>query len=321
MSELLTVSVAKKRQEAIGICSFELVDPQGGQMPAFEAGAHIDVHVSDSICRQYSLCNDSAERHRYLIGVLDEPQSRGGSRAMHASVQEGDLLRISQPRNLFRLDLQAPRSLLLAGGIGVTPILAMAEQLANAGAQFCVHYSGRTQARMAFVDHLRGGRLGSHTVLHVDDGPPGQRLDIGGILASTPRETHIYACGPAGLIQAVADQARQAGWPADHVHFEYFAAPETSITNADQPFDVRISSSGQLITVGEDESVVAALARHGIEIPTSCEQGICGSCMTGVLDGKPDHRDMVLSQEERMRNTQFLPCCSRSRSKLLVLDL
>jgi len=321
MSELLTVSVANKRQEALGICSFELVDPRGAPLPAFEAGAHIDVHLGDSLCRQYSLCNDPAERHRYLIGVLDEPCSRGGSRAMHASVRAGDLLRIGRPRNLFRLDPQAPRSLLLAGGIGVTPILAMAEQLAGAGADFHMHYSGRTRARMAFVDRIRDGRLAAHATLHMDDGPPEQRLDIASMLAKAPRDAHIYTCGPAGFIQAVADHARHAGWPSSHVHFEYFAAPEAPSAEAGETFDVRVASSGQLVTVEAGESVVAALARHGIEIPTSCEQGICGTCLTGVLEGEPDHRDMVLSEEERALNTQFLPCCSRSRSRLLVLDL
>jgi len=321
MSELLTVKVARKREEALGICSFELVDPQGDLLPAFEAGAHIDVHVDDSLCRQYSLCNDPAERHRYLIGVLDEPKSRGGSRAMHASVREGDLLRISQPRNLFRLDPQAPRSLLLAGGIGVTPILAMAEQLARAGADFRMHYSGRTATRMAFVDRIRGGRLAAHAEIHMDDGPPEQRLDITATLATAPRDAHIYACGPAGFIQAVADHARQAGWPSNHVHFEYFAATQTPTTQDAEAFEVRIASSGQVIAVQAGESVVAALARHGIGIPTSCEQGICGTCITGVLEGEPEHRDMVLSDDERAQNTQFLPCCSRSRSRLLVLDL
>lgn len=315
-----TVTVARKTTEALGICSFELVNADHSPLPAFSAGSHIDVCLPDGITRQYSLCNDSSERHRYLIGVLKDPASRGGSKAMHESVNEGDALRISAPKNHFALAHEARRSLLLAGGIGITPILCMAERLAFAREDFELHYCARSRDRMAFHDRIRHSAFSSRASFHFDDGAEAQRLQIDSLLASQAPGTHLYVCGPKGFMDAVLSKAREVGWPQDHLHYEFFAA-EVVKTGLDDSFEVKIASSGRLVRVGKDVTVTQALASAGIVVPTSCEQGVCGTCLTRVLEGTPDHRDMYLSPEEQRKNDQFLPCCSRAKSAMLVLDL
>lgn len=320
MSEFLSVKVVRKEHAAAGVYVFELVSVSGELLPEFTAGSHIDVHVSDAICRQYSLCNDPAERHRYVIGVLNEPQSRGGSKAMHERIQEGDILEIGQPRNLFALEAPAQRAMLFGGGIGITPILCMAEHLCSIQTDFHMHYSGRSLERMAFVDHIVGGRLAPFVSIHADDGTPEQRLDIAQALSRATKDTHLYVCGPAGFIVAVTGEAKRAGWPSTHIHVEHFTAEPVS-HEGDAGFEVKLARSGISVRVAADETVVEALARDGIAIDTSCEQGICGTCLTGVLEGHPDHRDMYLSESERLAGNVFLPCCSRSHSAILVLDL
>ncbi len=320
MPETLEVIVAQKAKEAAGICTFELVSATGDILPRFTAGAHIDVNLGNGLCRQYSLCNNPAERHRYLIGVLKEPESRGGSLAMHERIREGDRLTISAPRNLFALDSAGSRYLLFAGGIGITPILAMAEVLAQEGADFALHYCGRNLERMAFVERLKHATFADRVHVHVDDGPVQQRFDADAVLAAAPMDTHLYVCGPAGFIAAVAGQAGKAGFPGAQVHVEHFTAV-SSIVEGDTGFEVVLAKSGKVIQVRSDESVVEALERHGVEIETSCEQGICGTCMTTVLEGVPEHRDMYLSEAERAANNVFLPCCSRARGGRLVIDL
>jgi vanillate O-demethylase ferredoxin subunit len=317
---LLPVRVASKRDEAVDICVLELVSATGGQLPRFSAGSHIDVHLGNGLIRQYSLCNHPDEQHRYVIGVLRESQSRGGSRAIHDVVSEGDILQISEPRNHFALGLVNSRCLLFAGGIGITPILCMAERLATIGASFDLHYCGRTVSRMAFMDRIATSAFAEHVQFHMDDRDADQRLDIDAILSRATADTHLYVCGPSGFIDAVTNCAKQLGWPSGNIHFEYFAAAVPS-SDGDSEFDVRVASSGELVCVGAGESVVTALARCGIEIATSCEQGVCGTCMTRVLEGQPAHRDHYLSADERARNDVFLPCCSRALSRLLVLDL
>jgi vanillate monooxygenase ferredoxin subunit len=315
----LRVRVASKAAEAQDIASFELVAADGTALPAFTAGAHVDVHLPDGMVRQYSLCNDPRETHRYRIAVLRETASRGGSLAMHA-LKEGDTLAISAPRNHFPLAADATEHLLLAGGIGITPIVCMAEQLAAAGTPFELHYATRSPSRTAFAAHLRDAAYAEHVHFHHDDGPAPQRLDLAAVVAQPRPGRHLHVCGPAGLIDATLRAARAAGWPADTLHREYFAAPAAA--PAEQgAFEVQIASTGAVIRVAPDQSVVAALAAAGIERPLSCEQGVCGTCLTGVLDGKPDHRDVYLTDEEHARGDCFTPCCSRALSPRLVLDL
>ena len=315
----LQVKVAARREEADGIVGLELVSVDGAPLPGFTAGAHIDVHLPGGLLRQYSLCNAPHEQHRYQIGVLRDTNSRGGSVAVHEALKVGDLLTIGVPRNQFAL-VPAQHSLLLAGGIGVTPILCMAEALAASGASFEMHYCARSPARQAFRERIAGSGFADRVVHHYDDGDAAQKLDLEALLSQADPATHLYVCGPAGFIAHVVETARARGWPESQVHFEYFgAAPVTADGNG--AFDVKLASSGQVYTIPADRTVIQVLCEHGVDVPVSCEQGICGTCLTRVLEGEPDHRDQYLTDEERAANDQFTPCCSRARSSLLVLAM
>lgn len=315
----LQVRVVRKTREAEGIASFELARADGAPLPAFSAGSHIDVRVPGGLTRQYSLCNDSGESHRYRIAVLRDAASRGGSAGMHDAVHEGDLLHISAPRNHFPLQ-HAQRSLLFAGGIGVTPLLCMAQRLAAIGADFALHYCTRSPERTAFSAEIAATAFAGRVHVHHDSGPPSQKLNLARLLARPDPGTHLYVCGPTGFIDHVVGTARSHGWPDGQIHLEYFgAAPQDH--SADGAFEVRLASSGKTCTVAAGQTVVQALQAHGVEIMTSCEQGVCGTCITRVLEGQPDHRDLYFTDEEKARNDQFTPCCSRARSALLVLDL
>jgi ferredoxin-NADP reductase len=319
-SARVTVQVVSKTAEATDICTFELADPLGSALPNFGAGSHIDVHVRDGLVRQYSLCNDPRETHRYLIGVLRVPDSRGGSSTMHDEVQEGDLIEIGEPKNHFPLARGAKRSLLVAGGIGVTPILCMAERLANIGADFEMHYCTRSRARTAFVNRIERAAFASRVSFHFDDGPPEQKLDFAALLNSPRADTHLYVCGPKGFMDFALSTAKQQGWPEHRVHKEFFSS-DIGSSASDTEFDIKIASTGKVYRVAREQTVIAALLQHGIEIPTSCRQGVCGTCLTRVMDGEPEHRDIYLSDDERARNDLFTPCCSRAKSAMLVLDL
>jgi vanillate O-demethylase ferredoxin subunit len=315
----LSVRVARKRKEAHDIVSFELVAADARLLPPFSAGAHIDVEIARGLIRQYSLCNDPTEQHRYVIAVLRDPQSRGGSAALHDTVGEGDVLNISEPRNHFPLT-QAKRSLLFAGGIGVTPILCMAERLARIGADFGMHYCTRSEERTAFRERIAASPFADKVMFHHDSGAPEQKMPIADILARPAPGTHLYICGPAGFIDLVVDTAKQAGWTGDQVHLEYFGATARD-SSADQQFEVTIASTGKVYAIPAHQPVIRVLADNGIAIPMSCEQGICGTCATRVLAGVPEHRDLYFTDDERARNDQFTPCCSRSKSAMLILDL
>jgi vanillate O-demethylase ferredoxin subunit len=317
---ILSVRVARKTQEALDICSFELVAADGGALPAFAAGAHLDVHLPSGLMRQYSLCNAPGETHRYLIAVLRDAASRGGSLAMHDVVVEGQVLRISAPKNHFPLHEGAARSLLLAGGIGITPILAMVELLSAGGAAFDMHYCTRSAERTAFVPRIAQSPFAQQVHHHYDDGATAQKLDLAVLLYEPQPGVHVYVCGPRGFLDAVLSTARAQGWPEGQLHYEFFSA-EVVHLDTDASFEVKIASSGKVIVVPKDQSVTQALAAAGVEILTSCEQGVCGTCLTRVLSGTPDHKDGYLTPEEQAANDQFLPCCSRSKSGGLVLDL
>lgn len=315
-----SVRVARKTVEAEGICSFELVRTDGQPLPAFAAGSHIDVEIPGGATRQYSLCNDPAETHRYLIAVLRDAGSRGGSVAMHDRVNEGDVLSISAPKNHFALAHEATSHLLLAGGIGVTPLLCMAERLAQVGATFEMHYCTRSKARTAFAQRIGESAFAPRVAFHFDDGPADQRLALDAVLANSQPGRHLYVCGPRGFMDAVLSKARAKGWPEAQIHHEFFGA-EVSARADDGSFEVMLASSGRVIAVAADRTVVQALADAGVGVATSCEQGVCGTCLTRVIGGEPDHRDMYLTPEEQAAGDQFLPCCSRSKSPRLVLDL
>ena len=320
MSALIRVRVAVRQEEALDICSLELVPIDGGSLPAFSAGAHIDVHLPGGLVRQYSLCNPPGETHRYRIAVLRDAASRGGSSTVHDQLQIGTGLDIGVPRNLFELDASAPHHLLLAGGIGITPLLAMAEALAAQGRPFSLHHATRSRERTPFVAQLKTSSYADRVYHHFDDGPAMQKLDIAATLSAAPASSHLYVCGPTGFMEAVLAEARAQGWDEARLHREYFAAAPTG-TAGDGGFELEIASSGRVIPVAKDQTALAAMLAAGLDIPMSCEQGVCGTCLTGVKSGVPDHRDQYLTPEERAANNQFLPCCSRASGPRLLLDL
>lgn len=314
----LKVIVRNRLTEAQGICSFELAHPEGLQLPAFTAGAHIDVHVTPEIVRQYSLCGQSATGEHYRIAVLREAQSRGGSAGMHEHVQVGQLLTISAPKNHFELDEAAQHSLLFAGGIGITPILAMAHALHAQGRSFELHYCGRAADRMAFLSEIAQGPFAEHVVVHTSVGA--QRFDASPVLKAPQEGTHLYVCGPVGFMEHVLDAAHTNGWSQAQLHREFFAGTAKTL-DTDGTFAVRLASSGETYQIPKEKSVIEVLASAGIDVPFSCESGVCGTCLTRVIEGVPDHRDTFLTEDERASNDQFTPCCSRALTPVLVLDL
>ncbi|RJF96569.1 oxidoreductase [Noviherbaspirillum cavernae] len=315
----IAVKVVRKVKEAEDVFCYELARIDGAPLPPFSAGAHIDVHIGAKLTRQYSLCNDPTENQRYQIGVLRDPRSRGGSVAMHDKVHVGDTLKISPPKNHFPL-AQADKTLLFAGGIGVTPILCMAERLARINADFEMHYCTRARERTAFLDRIKATSFASRVHFHFDDGPPDQKLILEEVLAKPNDGKHLYVCGPAGFIEHVVSTAKRLDWAGEHVHLEHFGAVAVESTG-DSEFEVQIASTGKCYVIPAGRTVVEALGEQGIEIPVSCEQGICGTCITRVLGGTPDHRDTYFSDAERDRNDQFTPCCSRAKMDRLVLDI
>ncbi|OYT86927.1 MAG: oxidoreductase [Burkholderiales bacterium PBB6] len=317
MSNLL-VRVHARTLLADGVLGFEFRAQDGQSLPPFTAGAHVDVWASERLVRQYSLCNDPAETDRYQIAVQRSAVSRGGSIAMHEKIQTGALLRISAPRNLFELQ-PAQHSLLVAGGIGVTPLLAMAHSLHRLGVSFELHYAGRERRRMAFVDLLQASEFAERVRVYSDES--GARLDAEALLATQPRGTHLYVCGPAGFMDMLLDTARRLNWPERQLHREFFAGTTPTINPDDEGFEIQIASSGLRCRVEPGQRVIDVLATHGVEVPVSCESGVCGTCLTTVLEGEPDHRDSYLTDEEKRDSRQFTPCCSRARSPVLVLDL
>lgn len=319
-TDLIEVRVTRKTMEALGIASFELARVDRSSLPAFEPGAHIDVHTPEGIARQYSLCNSPDETHRYLIAVLRDPQSRGGSAALVDKLFEGDLVQISAPRNHFQLAAGSSHTLLIGGGIGITPLLAMAESLSREGRPFELHYCTRSPAHTAFHAALKEGNFSDRVEFHFDDGAAEQRLDITKKLSSCDANTHLYVCGPKGFMDAVLGAARSEGWADERVHFEYFAADVMRKAD-DGAFEVEIASTGDVYVVPADKSICDVLIAHGIDIPMSCEEGVCGTCATGVIAGLPDHRDMYLTRTEQAKNDQMMLCCSRAKSARLVLEL
>jgi vanillate O-demethylase ferredoxin subunit len=315
---ILTVRVNRRWATAKGSYAFELSSIDGEMcLPYYAAGAHIDIHLPNGLIRQYSLCGDPDIHNRYQIAVLNLPNGRGGSSYMHEHVAEGQLIKISEPRNAFSLYDDKHHKVLIAGGIGITPLLAMAYELQKRSNSFELHYFVRSRELLAFQKEICSPRFEKQVFLHIDDEPDGQTLE--GIVACIPSGAHVYSCGPSGFLTSIRDMWRTLGRSDKSFHFELFNAPN-EVTQGCR-FEVQIASTGQMVTVEENETVVAALALSGVKISVSCEQGICGTCVTRIKSGIPDHRDQFLDDVERGRNDCFTPCCSRSKSSLLVLDL
>jgi len=317
--EHLRVVIDKKSVEAEGTVSFRLVAADGGALPRFTPGSHIDVHISGGLVRQYSLCNDPADRSHYLIGVLREPHSSGGSTTLHDHTREGDVLTIGPPRNKFHLEEHAPHSLLLAGGIGITPLLSMAHHLNRLGSEFDLHYCARSRERAAFHDLLLACGFAERVHVHFDDGPKLQQLDLVALLSSYQAQRHLYVCGPGGFMEAVISTAGRC-WPSDAIHREYFVHPPKPLQDGEKSFLVKLTSTGAVLRVPSDKTIADVLIANGVGVPLSCEQGVCGTCLTKVLEGRPDHRDCFLTDAERQANNQMTLCCSRALSDVLVID-
>ncbi len=316
----LRVRVQRIAEEARDVKSFELAAAGGGPLPAYTPGSHVDVQVAPGIVRQYSLCGPPGETDRYLIAVKKEPQSRGGSRAMHESLSVGDVVTVSAPRNNFALASAASHHLLLAGGIGITPLLGMARHLAAAGASFELQYFSRSIEHTAFHALLSGadykGKVAFHYALDPDAVPAYLRK----LLWRRPDSAHLYLCGPRPFMDLVETTAAPT-WAPEAVHLEYFAADPASLAGPRQTFKVRLARSGGEYDVAPEQTIVQALGAHGVDVITSCEQGVCGTCLTGLFEGVPDHRDVFLTDEEKSAGDKIMPCVSRAKSGVLVLDL
>jgi ferredoxin-NADP reductase len=310
----IVCTVAARAQITDDIVSLHLAIPPERAVE-FDAGAHIDVHTPSGAIRQYSLVNAPGERREFIIGVKKEPQSRGGSRSIHDMLQIGERVSVSEPRNNFALS-DTHGALLIAGGIGITPIVAMAQALAAQARPFALHYFARSTAHVAFrerLDALTGVRLQLGLDAHLT------RSAVGHIVAGLPADSDLYVCGPRPLIDCVRVWAKDLGIDPRRVHAELFAHDVD--TSDDKAFRVRLHSSGAELEVPAGVSLAAALNARGYTIDTSCEQGVCGTCRIGVLDGLPEHRDVYLSEADKATGHCMMPCVSRSRSALLVLDL
>jgi ferredoxin-NADP reductase/phenylpropionate dioxygenase-like ring-hydroxylating dioxygenase large terminal subunit len=319
----IPVVVARVNREAERVVALDLVAENGGELPAFEAGAHIDVHIATGIVRQYSLCSDPADRFRYRIAVLLEAASRGGSQTIHDAFHEGRRVRITPPRNAFALAKEAASAVLIAGGIGVTPLIAMAHTLQRQGVPFTLHYCAHSRATAPFVAELERGNLAASVQLHFTAGPEPRRFDAAAALAKAgvgkPGGAHVYVCGPSRLQDSVAAAAEAMGIGPQCLHRERFTA---DVDRKGEPFTVFAARSGITVTVPPERSIAQILAEQGVDVPISCEQGVCGTCVTAVLEGAVDHRDLFLSDAEKASNTRMTVCCSRAKpGERLVLDV
>jgi tetrachlorobenzoquinone reductase len=314
--QTLAVQLHAIRYETAAINTYELRAADGAALPRFTAGAHVDLHLPNGLVRSYSLCNDPDETHCYVLGVNHDPASRGGSRYVHEALRVGMTLTISAPQNDFPLFEAARHTVFIAGGIGITPILSMIRRLDALERSWELHYCTRTPETTAFLETLRG--YGPRVHVHHDGTPDGKRLDIAALFAQHDAETHFYCCGPVPMLDAFnaatvpfEDEAR--------FHVEYFAAKEAPATAGG--FTVQLARTGRSIRVEAGKTILETLQGAGVEVNYSCSQGVCGACETRVLEGIPEHRDMVLTKAERESNRSMMICCSGSKGDCLVLDL
>lgn len=313
---LRLVRVAAMHEVATDVVQFDLHAADGRPLPPFAAGAHIDVHTPAGLVRQYSLCGVPGNADHYTIAVKHEREGRGGSASLHGNVEIGSALGISVPRNHFPLVPEAGHSILVAGGIGITPILAMIETLQREGSSWELHYCARSAGHAAFHAEL-ALRYPERVTCYFSEAPILPVHEIVDRMAVLDDNTHLYCCGPAGLMRAV--EAAAPAEAAARVHFEWFAAPQADSPN--QPFELEVVSSGEVLPVSAEESALEVLRAHGIDIQSSCEEGVCGTCEVRVLAGNIDHRDLLLSDAERQSNQCMMVCVSRARGERIVLDL
>lgn len=310
----IQVAVGRRTTVALDVVEFELHPVGDDELPSWHPGAHIDVVTGAGIVRQYSLCGDPEDRTSYRIAVLRQNGSRGGSAWLHEQLREDDRIVVSSPRNHFRLE-SGPHYLFLAGGIGITPLLSMIRRVAADGADWLMHYGGRTRASMAYVDDLQAVDASRVRLLPFDECG---LIDLDSALDDVHPEAYVYCCGPEPLIGAAEEACARRGM---RLRTERFSPKDSHSSRADSPFTVRITSTGAELAVPADRSIVDVLIEAGVDVLTSCEEGTCGTCETAVLAGSPDHRDFVLTEEEQAAGDRILPCVSRSHTRQLVLDL
>lgn len=316
---MIELRVARMDQVTPRIRLFELVALDGAALPGFTAGAHLDVELGNGDERSYSLLNDQRETGRYVIAVLREEGGRGGSRWMHDVLREGDVIRARAPENDFRLSEAGDHHLLIAGGIGITPILPMAARLREIGRDYAIHYCARSEEEAAFAREI-AARHGERARFHYTGGVLGCRLDVAALLRDRPTAGHAYVCGPAGLIKAVREAARD--WPSGTVHFELFKGSDTDLglDALNEPFDVVCKRAGKRYIIPADRSILEVLKADGFRIRSMCNEGVCGTCRVDLISGEVDHRDECLDEDEHEEAIQI--CVSRAKpGQTLVLDL
>ena len=311
---MLRLRIKSVSWEAPDILSYELRPMGGGDVPAFTAGAHIDLTLPNGLVRSYSLVNPQSERHRYVIAVQKDRTSRGGSRWIHENLRVGDVLTVNGPRNNFVLDDTAHNSVFIAGGIGITPILSMIERLSTVGRDWQLFYCSRTREGTPFLESLEKE---SRVRLNFDREPGGKMLDIAAVVMAAPPDSHLYCCGPVPMLAAFEEATRKLA--RERVHVEYFAAKDPPAVEGG--FKVVLAKSGRELLVMPGKTILDTLRDSGIEVPYSCTEGVCGTCETKVLEGIPDHRDLALTEAERASNKTMMICCSGAKSDKLVLDL
>jgi len=311
----LPLRVTRNDEIASGIHLLEFRNPDGKPLPEFSAGAHIAVRVPNGLLRKYSLCNNPADRERYQIAVKRESNGRGGSCSLIDGVKAGDEITITAPVNDFALPQRAQDFLFIAGGIGVTPMMAMIRQVMAEGKRFRLFYCSRSPETTAFRDELSAPEFKDKVVIHYDEGDASRSLDLRPILAERKNREHLYCCGPRPLMEAV--RAMTDHWSPTAVHFEAFSEAETHKVD-DKPFKVRLARSGDVLEVPTDKTILEVLRAHGLDVPSSCETGTCGTCRTKLLAGEADHRDLVLAEHER-RETIMI-CVSRARTADITID-
>lgn len=304
--------------EAEDIVSLELVSPTAVALPVFSAGAHIDLSLGNGLIRSYSLVNDQSERHRYVIAVNKDAASRGGSRYIHETLQVGQSIDVSAPHNHFPLIEDAPHTVFIAGGIGVTPLLSMIRRLEALGRPWQLHYTARSRRKCAYLEQLAQLDKSRGAVhLHFVDESDGRLLDIDALVVPVPKEAHLYCCGPSPMLQSF--ERATAARPPQHVHVEYFSAQqEAAVTGG---FTVVLARSRRALRVEPGKSILDVLLANGLDVGHACREGVCGACQTKVLEGIPDHRDSYLSAREKSSGDSIMLCCSGSASETLVLDL
>jgi vanillate O-demethylase ferredoxin subunit len=301
---------------AEGTNLFEFRTLDTSEVPPFTAGSHVDVNLPNGSIRQYSITNPETDRGRYLLGVKLDAKGRGGSRCLHEEVKVGSVLKIGRPRNNFPLIESATASVLIAGGIGITPIHCMIEKLQGLGQNWRLHYAARNRAEAVFLNRFE--QAGDRVHFHADNEHGGQVMDVAAIVRAAPLDAHLYCCGPAPMLEAF--EAACADRPKALVHLERFSAPD-NVAATGGAYTVELAKSKRSIAVQPGQTLVQALQAAGIKVKVSCEQGICGTCETRVLAGEPDHRDSILSDDEKAANETMMICCSGSLSATLVLDL